>query len=224
MRPELRAVVRAGALRPTKANGPFTHGGKAGTWSVVAGVIGVGPASAGRVTERMLASAHFDHVMVVGIAGGLDPGLPVGTLVVPARVRLYPDGPAYRSRPLPGRTAKGNLMTTDGLLCAEETWRAILDSGFGAVDMEAAAVAEACARTGVEWSVYRGISDRPDENIVDQAVFALSKPDGSADLGAVGRYLARDPRRARTLARLNRDMARAAAVAAAAAFADLARS
>ena len=34
-----------------------------------------------------------------------------------------------------------------------------------------------------------------DENIVDQGIFALSKPDGSADLGAVGRYLIRDPRR-----------------------------
>jgi hypothetical protein len=68
-------------------------------------------------------------------------------------------------------------MTTDGLLSAEEHWRAILESGFGAVDMEAAGVAEACQTAGVDWSVYRGISDRPDENIIDQAVFALSKPD-----------------------------------------------
>ena len=114
-------------------------------------------------------------------------------------------------------------MTTDGLFSAEEAWRPILESGFGAVDMEAAGVAEACERAGVDWSVYRGISDRPDENIVDQAVFALSKPDGSADLVAVGRYLARDPRRAKTLAHLNRCMEMAANVAAAAAFADLAR-
>jgi hypothetical protein len=90
--------------------------------------------------------------------------------------------------------------------------------------MEAAGVAEACQTAGVDWSVYRGISDRPDENIVDQAVFALSKPDGSADLRAVGRYVIRDPRRARTLAHLNRAMGRAAHVAATAAFEDLARS
>jgi nucleoside phosphorylase len=114
-------------------------------------------------------------------------------------------------------------MTTDGLLSAEEDWRAILESGFGAVDMEAAGVAEACERAGVDWSVYRGISDRPDENIVDQAVFAMSKPDGSADLRAVARYLIRDPRRARTLAHLNRAMGQAATVAATAAFGDLAR-
>jgi adenosylhomocysteine nucleosidase len=223
MRPELRAVVRAGSLQRTSGHGLFSHGGTAGSWTVVAGVIGVGPSSALRATERVLEAELVDHVMVVGIAGGLDPALPVGGLIVPEQVRLYPDGPAFRSHPLASRRAAGNLMTTDGLLSDEETWRAILESGFGAVDMEAAGVAEACESAGVDWSVYRGISDRPDENIVDQAVFALSKADGSADLAAVGRYLFRDPRRARTLAHLARSTGRAAHVAAAAAFADLAR-
>jgi nucleoside phosphorylase len=224
MRPELTAVVRAGSLHRTSRHAPFSHEGTAGTWAVVAGVIGVGPSSARRATERMLELGTFDHVMVVGIAGGLDPALPVGGLIVPEQVRLYPDGPLFRTHPLRSRQAAGNLMTTDGLLSAEEVWRTILESGFGAVDMEAAGVAEACERAGVEWSVYRGISDRPDENIVDQAVFALSKPDGSADLLAVGRYLFRDPRRARTLAHLNRSMGYAANVAAVAAFADLVQS
>ncbi len=71
-------------------------------------------------------------------------------------------------------------------------------------------MAEACEDAGVDWSIYRGISDRPDEHIVDQAVFALSKPDGSADLVAVAKYLARDPRRAKALAHLNRCMQDAA--------------
>jgi hypothetical protein len=81
-----------------------------------------------------------------------------------------------------------------------------------------------CERAGVAWSVYRGISDRPDEHIVDQAVFALSKPDGSADLVALGKYLARDPRRAKALAHLNHCMELAADTAARAAFEDLAHS
>jgi nucleoside phosphorylase len=217
-------VVRAGALRRSGRGAPLSHGGTVGTWTVAAGVLGVGPSSARRATERILERGAFDHVMVVGIAGGLDPALSVGELIVPRRVRLYPDGPLYHSHPLPSRRADGDLMTTDGLLAAEEAWRAILQCGFGAVDMEAAGVAEACERAGVDWSVYRGISDRPDENIVDQAVFALSKADGSADLRAVGRYLIRDPRRARTLAHLNRTMGQAARVAATAAFSDLARS
>jgi nucleoside phosphorylase len=116
----------------------------------------------------VLERGPFDHVMVVGIAGGLDPALPVGALMVPSQVRLYPDGPRYTPIPCP-RTPAGALMTTDGLFSDEEAWRAHPRDGFGAVDMEAAGVAEVCEAAGVPWSVYRGISDRPDEHIVDQA-------------------------------------------------------
>jgi adenosylhomocysteine nucleosidase len=221
---ELKAVVRAGALTRNGDDPVFSHRGTSGPWSVSAGLIGMGPAMARAATERMLEGGPFDHVMVVGIAGGLDPALPVGALMVPSRVQLHPDGPIHRTRPLPTRQAEGGLMTTDGLFSDDEVWRPILEAGFGAVDMEASGVAEACERAGVDWSIYRGISDRPDEHMVDQAVFALSKPDGSPDLVAVGKYLARDPRRAKMLAHLNRCMGVAAQVAAEAAFDDLARS
>jgi Phosphorylase superfamily len=224
MRSELKAVVRAGRLsRDAGGTGDtvLSHAGTAGTWSIHAGVIGMGPGPARAATERVLASGTFDHVMVVGIAGGLDPALTIGALMVPSQVRLYPDGPVYLARPLGSRVAQGGLMTTDGLLADEAVWRPILNAGFGALDMEAAGVAEACQRAGVDWSVYRGISDRPDENVVDQAVFALGKPDGSPDLVAVARYLARHPWRARRLAHLNRGMELAARVAARAAFSDL---
>jgi hypothetical protein len=90
--------------------------------------------------------------------------------------------------------------------------------------MEAAGVAEVCEQAGVAWSVYRGISDRPDEHIVDQAVFSLSKPDGSADPVAVAKYLARNPKKAKALAHLNRCMQEAAGLAADAAYADLVAS
>jgi adenosylhomocysteine nucleosidase len=222
MRPELKAVVRAGGLAKGGGSQVFTHQGTAGQWSVVAGVIGMGPATARTATTRVLSEGPFDHVMVVGIAGGLDPALPVGALMVPSVVRLYPDGPPYEAHPVGGRAAGGTLMTTDGLFSDDDIWKPMTERGVGAVDMEAAGVAEACEQAGVPWSVYRGISDRPDEHIVDQAVFALSKPDGTADFGAVGKYLARDPRRARALAHLNRCMQTAAKVAADAAFADLA--
>ena len=224
MRPELKAVVRAGSLTRTENDAVFSHSGRAGEWTVLAGVIGMGPAVARLATERILGTGPFDHVMVVGIAGGLDPALPVGSLMVPSRVRLHPDGPLYRTHPLPSRKAAGGLMTTDGLFSDEAVWRPILESGFGAVDMEASGVAEACEFAGVAWSIYRGISDRPDENPVDQAVFALSKPDGSPDLVALGKYLVRDPRRAKMLAHLNRCMETAANAAAEAAFDDLRRS
>ncbi len=222
MRPELKAVVRAGGLAKGSQLAPFSHHGTIGPWRVEAGVIGMGPQTAREATERVLSAQAFDHVMVVGIAGGLDPALAVGALFVPDLVRLYPDGPPMRTHAIAGRARAGTLMTTDGLFSDDEIWQPMVDDGVGAVDMEAAGVAEVCEREGVAWSVYRGISDRPDEHIVDQAVFALSKPDGSADPLAVAKYLARDPRRAKALAHLNRCMELAARVAAEAACADLA--
>ena len=221
MQPELKAIVKSFGLRPSPGDPVFSHRGAAGDWSVATLVTGMGPALARDATRRALAAGPFDHVMVIGIAGGLDPDLPVGSLMVPSRVQLYPDGPEYRTRPLGPREASGGLMTTDGLFDDDDVWRPILERGFGAVDMEAAGVAEVCEEAGVDWSVYRGISDRPDEHIVDQAVFSLSKPDGSADPVALAKYLARDPRRAKALAHLNRCMQAAATAAAEAALADL---
>jgi hypothetical protein len=144
--------------------------------------------------------------------------------MVPSWVQLYPDGPEFHTHPIHPRVADGGLMTTDGLFDDDQVWQPILERGFGAVDMEAAGVAEVCEDAGVAWSIYRGISDRPDEHIVDQAVFGLSKPDGSADPAAVAKYLARDPRRAKALAHLNQCMKQAARLASDAAYADLSTS
>jgi adenosylhomocysteine nucleosidase len=224
MKPELKAIVKSFGLQPSPEDPVFSHTGSAGSWGVAALVTGMGPALAREATRKALGTGTFDHVMVIGIAGGLDPDLPVGSLMVPSRVQLYPEGPEFHAHPVPPRVAGGSLMTTDGLFDNEQVWQPILERGFGAVDMEAAGVAEVCEDAGVAWSVYRGISDRPDEHIVDQAVFGLSKPDGSADPVAVAKYLARDPRRAKALAHLNQCMKEAASLAADAAYADLTAS
>lgn len=224
MKPELKAIVKSFGLQPSPDDAVFSHTGSAGSWGVAALVTGMGPALAREATRKALAADTFDHVMVIGIAGGLDPDLPVGSLMVPSRVQLYPEGPEFHAHPVPPRVAEGSLMTTDGLFDDDQVWRPILEQGFGAVDMEAAGVAEVCEDAGIAWSVYRGISDRPDERIVDQAVFGLSKPDGSADPVALAKYLARDPRRAKALAHLNQCMKEAASLAADAAFADLTAS
>ena len=146
MQPELKAIVKSFGLRPAEGDDVFTHAGSAGDWSVVTLVTGMGPAVAREATQRALAAGPCEHVMVVGIAGGLDPELPVGSLMMPSRVQLYPDGPEYQSHPLAPRRASGGLMTTDGLFDDDDIWRPILERGFGAVDMEAAGVAEACEK------------------------------------------------------------------------------
>ena len=148
MQPELKAIVKSFGLRTADGDPVFTHTGAVGKWSVVTLVTGMGPALAREATLRALATGPCEHVMVVGIAGGLDPKLPVGSLMVPSRVQLYPDGPVYHTHPLSPREAAGGLMTTDGLFDDDEIWRPILERGFGAVDMEAAGVAEVCEAAG----------------------------------------------------------------------------
>ena len=136
------------------------------------------PPSPVRPPQRALAAGPFDHVMVVGIAGGLDPALPVGSLMVPEPGAAVPRRPDLPHPPPPPAQAEGGLMTTDGLF-ADETCGGPSSSGASAPSTWRRPAWPRCARTrGVDWSVYRGISDRPDEHIVDQAVFGLSKPDG----------------------------------------------
>jgi len=156
-----------------------------------------GPTSARR-SRSECSSRDVHHVMVVGIAGGLDPALPSAGSSSRRQVRLYPDGPLYHSHPLPSRGPRkpddhGRAPLRRG------AWRRHSRVRIRAVDMEAAGVAEACERAGVDWSVYRGSAIARTRTSSTRVFFALSKPDGSADLGAVGRYLIRDPRRAKTL-------------------------
>ncbi len=225
MRSELEAVIRTFRLRRTEDHSERTHQGTVGRWIVNAMTTGIGPERAREATRRVLEETvppdrAPDHVMVVGIAGGLDPTLGIGALIVPDRVTMHPDGPVYVSHPLPPRQAAGALVTTDGLLHGDG-WRPLLEAGFGALDMESAAVAEVCEGAGVPWSVYRGISDRPEEQLVDLGVLALSQPDGSIDRAAVAAYIVRHPGRVGRLARLNRGLRAATAIAAAAAWTDL---
>ncbi len=82
-------------------------------------------------------------------------------------------------------------------------------AGGSAVDMETAAVAEACEAQGVSWSVLRAVSDIVADGLVDPAILGLTRPDGRTDPGAVTRYVLRRPWAVPRLARLGRGTSRA---------------
>jgi adenosylhomocysteine nucleosidase len=178
-------------------------------------VIGVGPAAARRATEAVLAANAVDHVVVVGVAGGVDPALQIGDVVIPAVVVDRDTGMEYRHAPIGGAATKGTLLT-----CTEPILdMAVVDTlrGVVALDMETAAVAEVCEAHGVAWSVFRAISDRPADGLVDARVAALARPDGTPDLPAVARYVASRPWVVPKLARLAKDLKKATTAAASAA-------
>ncbi|MGH9091675.1 MAG: hypothetical protein ACRDZR_09905, partial [Acidimicrobiales bacterium] len=188
---------------------------------VVASVVGVGPAAAGPATERLLAATAVGRVLLVGVSGGIDPAMAIGTLLSPDVVVDRASGGEHRpTRPVRGGRG-GTLVTCETLATGDSTVADLAARGVAAVDMETSAVAAACERHGTPWGVVRAISDRPDGDLVDDVVFGLVKADGSTDGRAVARLLARRPWEVRRLARIARDTRTALAALTKVALADL---
>jgi nucleoside phosphorylase len=156
--------------------------------------------------------------MIAGICGGLDPDLPVGTLICPETLVEHSTGLTYRHRPPGDMPLRGKLVTTETVSFDVELSLRLFADGCLAVDMESSAVAEVCERRAVPWSVYRCISDRHFDGLLDARVVALTNPDGSGDMAAIGKLLAEEPEVAEKLTQLGRDSAQAAQFAAEAAL------
>lgn len=200
-------VERFGLVARGDGPDPF-YDGAVGETAVVAVMTGIGLAAAATATHRVLADGGVDRVVVVGIAGGIDPGLDIGAVVVPEAV-VDDDWRAFVPAPLPGTAAHGLVRSSDEFLTDDAAIVRLRERGVIALEMETAGVAPVCEARGVPWSVVRGISDRPADRLVDAAVWEMTGPDGSADPDGLRRYLAADAGAAARLARLAADMARA---------------
>ena len=219
---ELRPVVKAFGLRRGRAGSLDGHVGRVGEADVVATTTGIGTELATAAARRMLDGGDVDHVVVVGIAGAIGPTSVVPDVIVPEVVVDWPELREHRPAPLGGLVGAGTIVTSDEYGYPPEVIADFIARGVVAVDMETVAVARVCVDAGVPWSAVRAISDRADDDTVDQDVISLVKPDGSPDLGRSLRYVVRHPGRISRLAALGRDAsaaARAAATAAAAACA-----
>ena len=183
----------------------------------VATMTGIGMQAGADATRRVLADG-VDHVIVVGIAGGIAPHLEIGALVVPEAV-LHADA---ATRHVPARLGDapvgGVIRSSDDFLTDDTALEQLVADGVVALDMETGAVADVCEAAGVPWSVFRSISDRPRDKLVDASVWEMTGADGSADPEALRRYLAADPTAAARLARMAADMELAVHVAAEAAI------
>ena len=206
MRSELMPLVRRLGLRREGSGSDARYTGSVGRVAVVALQTGIGVRLAARATERALADARVDHVVVAGVAGGIGASGAIGDLVVPESVVDLDTGARFRPARLGETPPRGSLLTADGLLTDPAAFARFEREGAVAIDMETAAVAAVCERRGRPWSVFRGISDHTADGAIDAAIFGMTGPDGEARPAAVARFLLTQPWRIPQLARLARGL------------------
>ena len=221
---ELTPLVRALSLQRS-ADGPEGGWvGRLGARRVVAVVTGMGTSLATAGTDRLLEATPVGRVVVVGITGAVDAETPIGTVIRPEAVVDGATGETHRPDPLGPGSPKGVLWTSDSLITAPDALERLRRDGVVAMDMETAAVAAVCRRRGVHWSVFRAVSDRATDGIIDEEVFGLSHQDGTPNGKAIAAFVLRHPGRIPSMARTAtgaRLATRRAAEAAVAAVADL---
>jgi adenosylhomocysteine nucleosidase len=217
MQQELGPLVAK--LRLQRSEGDEGHRvGQRGNVELIASLTGIGTRAAARATASILDAFPIDHVMVVGIAGGVDPAQPIGASITPEVVVDRATGRAFRPAALAASPPRGQLVTSDHLVTDPEEAERLRRQGVVGLDMETAAIASVCEQRSLTWSVFRAISDRVSDGITDPALLALAGPDGAGNPRAVLRYLLPRPWRVLRLARLARGTLRATEAAAAAAI------
>ncbi|MGI9415747.1 MAG: hypothetical protein ACR2PM_18870 [Hyphomicrobiales bacterium] len=154
-----------------------------------------------------------------GIAGGLDPGLKAGTLVLPHGVKTADGGAVACDASWRGRFS-GKLLSsiavseadlvsvTEPVMTPDAKRRLAETSGAGAVDVESAAVGTAAAERGVPFLVIRAIADTA-EQALPAAALKATGPDGSVSAARALLAIAARPGQTGDMLRLARQTARA---------------
>ncbi len=168
------------------------------------------PAGAAAAAERLVAGGAT-ALLSFGLAGGLDPALAPGTLVVPGAVlhrgRPWPCDPALTSG-VPA-AAIATLIAPDAIVATAAAKAALFHAtGAAAVDLESGAVAEAAARHGVPFAVLRAICDPAGRDLPPAALTALDAA-GRIAPARLAASLLRHPSQIAGLIALGRDAARA---------------
>jgi adenosylhomocysteine nucleosidase len=173
--------------------------------------VGMGAAVAG---ARALLSAGADALLSFGLAGGLDPGLSAGRIIVPAEI-LAPDGTvsgcdaSWRGHLAAALAAHapvgGRLASVPALLASVAAKRALFAaSGACAVDMESAAIVRVAEGGGVPCAVVRVIVDRAGDAL-PAAVMAAMDATGEVSPWRLCAVLLREPGQLAALLRVARN-------------------
>jgi hopanoid-associated phosphorylase len=202
-----RAPTRPGILVGLKAEaqlirGVFPH----------AAIAASGATSAGAQREaNRLAACGADCLLSFGLAAGLDPALPPGTIVIPSAVQawgnVWPSEPTLRHI-LGGEQAgviSGPLLHSDQVvLQARHKADLFAATHCAALDMESGFLARAAHEAGLPFAVLRVVCDPATRSLPPITACVLS-PDGGLQIGLLLRSLLRHPSQIGGLISLGRD-------------------
>jgi hopanoid-associated phosphorylase len=158
-------------------------------------------------------------VISFGVAGGLDPQLKSGAVVIATEVmagdRRWPAAEALSEELIAGAGVGRQTVFRGGLVGVEkvvtgQAGKAALrsETGAAAVDMESHIAAAYAAEAGLPFAALRVVSDPASRALPELATTAI-KPNGDIDLGKVLRGIARNPLTIRALVSTGRDFNRA---------------
>jgi hopanoid-associated phosphorylase len=175
--------------------------------SLGAGVVPVISGANCDALRRALAEAAqtpFSAVVSFGLAGGLDPGLKPGTMIVASAVIAGSErrecSPTLARMLIEGFAGAG-VVAREGLVAGVEApvmtpeakTALFRESGALAVDMESHLAAAFAKRQGLPFAVARAVSDPAKRALPPLAAKAV-RPDGSVDIGFILGELRREPR------------------------------
>jgi adenosylhomocysteine nucleosidase len=158
-------------------------------------------------------------VISFGVAGGLDPTLKSGDVVVATEVMagdarwlagLTLNEDLVASVALGGRRiVRGRLAGAEEVVVARHVKAALhSETGAAAVDMESHIAADYAAKAGLPFAALRVVSD-PAHRALPSSAMAAIKPNGDIDLRKIMRSVVRNPMTLRDLVSTGIDFSRA---------------
>jgi len=163
-------------------------------------------AGAAEASHRAVAEAA-SALISLGLAGGLDPALRPGDVIVPEAV--LSSGRAFRADPVLGQTLGG--MTPHHIIGAASAVADVRskqrlrgETGAAAVDLESGAVATRATQIGLPFAALRVICDPAERALPPAALMALDRRGAIGVFRVLGSILA-DPAQLPALLALTRD-------------------
>jgi adenosylhomocysteine nucleosidase len=210
---EARALHAAVQNRADPA-GTGRDGGGAGSGLIRVIMSGMGQTAAAAAARKLIAEGAT-RLMTFGLAGGLDPGLQVGAVIMPREIisadARYETDEACAERvaavleallPRGVSVSDGAIFsTTVAVVGVADKAAAFKATGAVAVDLESASVAAIAAERGIPFVSLRVVVDAADESLPPAAVAASGG--GKLRLGRLIASLAMHPLQLGALLRLS---------------------